>query len=122
VTRRRRARPEDQIQRALFQHIRARGAVGLVAVHVPNGGFRKPVEAAIMKGLGVTAGTPDVLLWHDGKSFAMELKSENGHVTESQRDMLQRLSDAGVFTATCHGIDAALACLESWRLLKGRMQ
>jgi hypothetical protein len=61
-------RPEDQIQRAVFQHIRARGVAGLVAIHVPNGGYRRPVEAAIMKGLGVTAGAPDVLLWHDHKA------------------------------------------------------
>ena len=64
----RRRRPEDVIQRAVFQHIRARGVAGLVAIHVPNGGYRRPVEAAIMKGLGVTAGAPDVLLWHDHKA------------------------------------------------------
>ena len=56
-----RRRPEDSIQRAVFQHIKLRGVKGLVAVHVPNGGFRKPVEAKILRGLGVTAGTPDLL-------------------------------------------------------------
>ena len=59
----RRRRPEDAIQRAVFQHIKARGVAGLVAIHVPLGGYRKPVEAKILQGLGVTAGVPDVLLW-----------------------------------------------------------
>jgi hypothetical protein len=31
-----RRRPEDVIQRAVFQHIRTRGVKGLVAVHYPG--------------------------------------------------------------------------------------
>jgi hypothetical protein len=89
---RRRARPEDQIQRALFQHIRIRGVAGLVAIHVPMGGFRRPVEAKILQGLGATKGVPDVLLWHAGKSYALELKSEDGRLSESQADFLRKLA------------------------------
>jgi hypothetical protein len=55
---RHRRRQEAAIQRAVFQHLRARAAPGVFAFHVPNGGYRKPVEAAIMKGLGVVAGVP----------------------------------------------------------------
>ena len=115
-----RRRPEDAIQRALFAHIKARGAKGLVAIHVPNGGFRRPVEAKILAGLGVTKGVPDVLLWHAGKSFALELKAEGNKATDSQIAMLDRLGEAGVATAVCHGIDQAVTCLESWRLLRGK--
>jgi hypothetical protein len=97
----RRRQPEQQIQRALFQHIRARGVDGLVAIHVPNGGYRRPVEARIMQGLGVTAGTPDLLIWHAGKSFAIELKSDSGRLSDAQVEMLTRLKDAGVATAVC---------------------
>jgi hypothetical protein len=50
----RRRRPEDAIQRAVFQHIKARGVAGLVAIHPANGGYRKPVEAKILAGLGVS--------------------------------------------------------------------
>ena len=118
----RRRRPEDAIQRAVFQHIRARGVPGLVAVHVPNGGFRRPVEAAIMKGIGVTAGVPDLLAWHDGRAYALEIKSEDGRTSEAQLEMLNRLSQAGCYTAVCHGLDRALAVLESWQLLCGKAQ
>jgi hypothetical protein len=117
-----RSRPEDAIQRAVFQHIRARGVPGLVAIHVPNGGYRRPVEAKILAGLGVTAGAPDVLLWYAGKSFALELKSENGRVSEEQADLLRRLSETGVVTAVAHSIDQAIRYLESWCLLRGWMQ
>lgn len=115
-------RPEQEIQRALFQHLRLRGVDGLVAIHVPNGGYRKPFEAAVLKGLGVTAGVPDVLIWHDGQSFAMELKSEGGTVSDSQRDILNRMSAAGVNCAICFGLNNAVRCLEAWKLLQGRLQ
>jgi putative intracellular protease/amidase len=36
--------------------------------------------------------------------------------------MLARLDRAGVTTAVCHGIDAALATLDGWQLLKGKAQ
>jgi hypothetical protein len=68
----------------------------------------------------LVAGTPDVLLWHDGKNFALELKSETGRVSTAQIEMLDRLSAAGVATAVCHGIDEAVMRLESWKLLRGR--
>src|SRR5262245_22009386 len=58
---RHRSRPESQIQRAEFQHLRARGAPGVFAFHPANGGYRKPVEAAVMKGMGVIAGVPDLI-------------------------------------------------------------
>jgi hypothetical protein len=118
----RRHHPEQDIQRALLKHIQQRGVTGLVAIHCPNGGWRSPIEAKILRGLGVTAGVPDVLLWHDCKSFALELKSEAGRTTEAQLEMPNRLSQAGVFTAICHSLDRALAVLESWSLLRGQTQ
>jgi hypothetical protein len=63
---------------------------------------------------------PDVLLWHAGKSFAVELKFETGQVSAAQSEMLGRLSQAGVMTAVCRGVDQAVRCLESWQLLRGR--
>jgi hypothetical protein len=37
-----RARPEDQIQRAVFEHLRVRGVPGSFHFAVPNGGYRRP--------------------------------------------------------------------------------
>lgn len=63
---------------------------------------------------------PDLLLWHAGESYALELKAEAGSASEAQRNMLGKLSAAGVHTAIAHGLDRALAVLESWQLLRGR--
>jgi hypothetical protein len=113
------ARPEDQIQRAVFQHIRSRGVPGLVAWHTPNGGKRKPIEAAIFKGLGVRAGVSDIIAVYRGNIFAMELKAEGGRPTESQLEFLADIGRAGAFTAVASGLDTALATLEAWGLLRG---
>jgi hypothetical protein len=118
----RRQRPEQQLQHTVFLHLATRGAPGLVAIHVPNGGARSPVEAAILKGLGVTAGVPDVLLWHGGASYAMELKAEVGRASEAQIEMLNKLAAAGVHTAVAYGLTGALTVLEGWGLLRGKLQ
>jgi hypothetical protein len=113
------ARPEQQIHRAVVQHLRQRSVPGVVFIHVPNGGKRKPIEAAIFKGLGVRAGTSDLLLWHNRKSFALELKAEGGRATEDQRQFLADMEKAGAFTCLAEGLDPALAALEKWGLLRG---
>jgi hypothetical protein len=118
----RRRQPEAAIQRALFQHIRTRGAPGVFAFHPANGGYRKPVEAAIMKGLGVVAGVPDVIAIHNGRVFAMEIKAEGGRATDKQLACIAALREAGAFTCIAEGLDRALACLEGWGLLVGRPQ
>jgi hypothetical protein len=117
-----RCHPEQEIHRNVVEHLRWRGVKGLVFLHPANGGGRSPVEGAILKGLGVIPGTPDLLLWHDGRAYALELKSAVGRISDAQTDMLDRLSEAGVFTAIAHGLDRALAILEAWGLLVGRTQ
>jgi hypothetical protein len=119
---RHRRRPEDAIQRAVFQHLRARGAPGLFAFHPANGGYRKPVEAAILKSMGVVAGVPDVIAIHEGRVFGLELKAEGGRATPKQQEAIAAMEAAGVFTAIAEGLDRALACLEAWGLLLGRSQ
>jgi hypothetical protein len=62
--------PERAIQKAVFQHPAARGCG--FAFHVPNGGWRSPIEAAILKGQGVRPGVPDLVAIRDGLPFALE--------------------------------------------------
>jgi hypothetical protein len=113
------ARPEQVIQRNVFAHLRQRGVPGMFAFHVPNGGYRRPIEAAIMKGLGVKAGVPDVICIHRGQIFAMELKSAGGRATAKQRETIAAMEAAGAHTCIAEGLDRALTALEQWGLLRG---
>jgi hypothetical protein len=121
-SRHRRRSPEATIQRAVFAHLRARGAPNLFAFHPANGGYRKPVEAAILKGLGVVAGTPDVIIIHQGRVYGLELKAENGRATEAQLETLAAIEAAGAYCCIAEGLDAALRTLEAWGVLLGRSQ
>jgi VRR-NUC domain len=116
---RRRAAPESLIQRAVFEHLRQRGAPGLFFFHAANGGYRRPIEAAIMKGLGVRAGVPDVIAIKDGRTYALELKAEGGRLSEAQERALIELRDAGAMATHAHGLDQALRILACWGLLQG---
>ena len=46
---------EQQIQRAVLEHLKLRHAPGIYWFHVANDGYRAPIEA---KSLGVMIGTP----------------------------------------------------------------
>ena len=60
------SRPEQQIQRAVFEHLALRGASTTFAFHPANGGWRSRVEAAILKGMGVRADVPDIIAVKNG--------------------------------------------------------
>jgi hypothetical protein len=111
---------EDAIQRAVFEHLAARGVPCLFAFHPANGGYRRPVEAARLKGLGVRPGVPDLIAIHRGQVYAIELKREGGRVTDGQIQAIEDIRAAGGHAQVCYGLDCALAVLEHWGLLRGR--
>jgi hypothetical protein len=115
----RRQQPEAAIQRAVFEHLRIRPAAGVFAFHCPNGGARRPIEGAILKGLGVVAGVPDVIAIKDGRTFALELKVPGGKLSDNQRATHSAMLKAGVQIAVADSLDAALALLEGWQILRG---
>jgi hypothetical protein len=129
TARRRPARPEDAIQRALCQHIELRGVPGLVWFHVPQGNKLGgkistkgiAIQGAINKGLGVKPGVSDLIFLHNSKFFALELKAGKNKPTEEQLEFIDRVNATGGFAAWCSGLDAALAWLEAQQILRGRV-
>jgi hypothetical protein len=109
-----RRRPEQAAQRAIFQHIAARGVPNLFAFHPWSGGYRSPIEARVMSGAGVRSGLPDVVLIHNGKVLGLELKAPGGKLSPAQTSAHRQLRAAGCEVATAVDLDEALACLESW--------
>ena len=115
-------RPEQLIQRAVFAHLCARAAPGVFAFHVPNGGYRKPIEAAVLKDLGVCAGVPDVIAIYQGRCYGLELKAEGGRATPKQLEAIAAMEAAGAHCCIAEGLDRALATLEALGILKGHKQ
>jgi hypothetical protein len=117
---RRRGQPEAMLQRAVLAHLEARAVPGVFWFHPPNGGARTRVEGAILKGLGVRLGVPDLIRLHDGRCFALELKSPGGRPSPAQSATIARMERAGAYGGIAEGLDRALAMLETWGLLRGR--
>ena len=115
-------RPEQKIHIAIIDHLKIRGVPGLVYWHVPNGGLRTKREASLLKAMGVRPGVADLILVHDGKIFALELKAPGGRPTLEQINFCADMERQGAHTAMPSGLDAALSTLESWGLLSGRAQ
>jgi len=113
-----RKQPGAQLQRALVEHLRwgARGDTWWT--HIPNGGRRSPIEAAIFKSLGVRAGSPDLLIIRAGQPLFMELKAPGRKLSPAQVECHAALQRAGAQIATVDNIDAALAFLCRFGVLR----
>jgi hypothetical protein len=117
----RRQHPEAAINAAVVQHLHLRAKPNVLWLAVPNGEKRDKITGAKLKRMGVRAGASDLLLWHNGNSFALELKAPGGRLSEAQLEFMARFNDAGGHSACAEGLDRALAVLESWGILLGRV-
>ncbi|MGC8476310.1 MAG: hypothetical protein ACP5NP_08150 [Acetobacteraceae bacterium] len=88
-----------------------------------------PAVAAKLARLGLKRGIPDVLIWHGGRSYGIELKRRGGRlsrtrtvrtrhgalrVVEGQTETFPRLEAAGMQIAVCETVPAVLAALAEW--------
>jgi len=108
---------EEGIHIAICDHLRLRAKRGVLWLHVPNGEWRSKATAAKLKKMGVIAGASDLLLWHRGKFFALELKTDRGRASDAQLSFMAKFNEAGGHTAIAHGIDSALIALQGWGLI-----
>jgi hypothetical protein len=115
-------RDEQTIQRAVVMHLLLRGVRDVFFFHPANGGFRLKPEAAILKGLGVISGVPDLILLHNGRFFALELKAPGKKLTPAQQVAISQIKAAGGCATWAEGLDEAISILEMWGLLRGRAQ
>ena len=111
-----RSHPEDDLQRVVAKYL---DRMGWLWCHVPNGGSRRRIEAAILKGLGVKRGVPDILIFErwssekgTGHGVAIELKSARGRVREEQNDWLIALAARGWQSRVCRTLDEVIEVCE----------
>ena len=109
---------ESAIQIAVMHHLTLRARPGALAWHTPNGGARSKAEAGRFKAEGVVAGMPDINILFNGRFFGLELKALRGRVSPEQRAIHERITACGGTVAVAFGLDAAVAQLEAWEVLR----
>jgi VRR-NUC domain len=117
-----RRRPEQDIQKALAEHLRLRAHKDVFWFACENGGYRTSIEAAILKSCGIKRGVPDLILIKSGRTYGIELKAPNGRLSDAQRIAHEEMKAAGAKVAVAVGIDQAIAQLEAWEMLRGTAQ
>jgi len=63
---------EDDLQKAVVQHLEQRLVAGAIYWATPNGGVRSPITAALLKATGTKAGIPDIFILNAGQLHGME--------------------------------------------------
>lgn len=115
-------RPEQLLHRAAAQFLDLALPDGAIWFHCPNGGFRRPKEAAILTALGVRPGIPDLLILYRGRLIGIELKARTGRgLTPAQKNMHQRLTLAGAMVTTVTTLDELSAFLNMLIPMRARV-
>lgn len=109
---------EEAIQRTIVSALPYFLHRSAILFHIPNGGKRKRVEAAILKGMGVLAGVADLEIVHQGRCYFMELKRPGEGQTDEQIEFERRCQDTGVPYAVVTSFEEALECVRSWGLTR----
>lgn len=110
-----RLQPERQLQCAVGQ---------LLDLHrlfwwaVPNGGSRNMIEAVNLKRMGVKSGVSDINILHDGRFYALELKTPGGKATKSQIEWQSAVFANGGCAGTTTGLRETEAILRMWGLIR----
>jgi hypothetical protein len=107
---------EARIQAAIVAFVRAVAPQVLIFAD-PNGGLRTQAEAARLKWTGVLAGVPDlVVIGPGGRALFLEVKTETGSLSASQREMFDRLTSAGTAPAIVRWVDDVRAAFRAWNI------
>lgn len=95
-------------------------AAAMLLHHSPNGGRRDAREGARFKAMGTSAGFPDLFLclargpWH---GLAIEMKSDEGRLTATQRGWGLRLDAEGYRYEVCRSFDQFRAIVDGYLAL-----
>lgn len=99
--------PEELLQESVCQHLDLLERTGrLLWFHVPNSGMHHVSFRVKMKRLGLRSGVPDLcIIPKIGPVLFIELKSEDGRVSEEQEAWLEKLPLFGCPVAVCRSLD-----------------
>lgn len=74
------------------------------------------VAPGLRTGRGAIAGVPDLQLLHRGRAFFIELKAEDGILSEAQRGVATCLACCDVPFGVARDVDEVLQLIDAWEI------
>lgn len=111
---------ESRLQQACVRWVRCQYP-DLVVYAIPNGGKRNAVTGAILKAEGVLAGVADLFVARACGSYHglyVEMKTEGGRQSESQRAFESAVVREGYGYAVCRSFDEFVSLI-NWYVRNG---
>ncbi len=96
--------PEQVLQRQIAEYLALVLIPPVWWTTIPAGGGGE-LRGKILKGLGYRAGTPDIMIAHDGRVAFLELKSPKGVLSAAQKETHAALRAAGCPVAVVRSLD-----------------
>jgi len=116
-----RKREEDALQQQVAAYLDRALPAPLKWLHIPNGGRRDPVVAAILKSFGTKPGAADVLILRPEGFIWIELKALKGVLSEEQKAWRDWCRSIGAPWFLCRSLEDVIEALVSEQItLKGR--
>lgn len=110
---------EGPIHKAILQYLRTQFPRAVIH-HSPNEvSLRgRDVARAIAKakGLGMAVGFPDLLMIHQGRTIAFEVKAEKGKATDAQSNIGEMMIANGAMWAVVRSVDEVKERLKAWEV------
>jgi hypothetical protein len=100
---------ESDAQRAVVAWIRARE--GWMVMRIENAARRTGAQANRDRGLGMQVGAPDLWVWFRSFAFFIEMKSENGRLSDEQQKLHAQLSARGCHVLVGWGSEKTIQAL-----------
>lgn len=104
---------ENDLTKDVAAMLDTRLPLGSLFTHIPNGGYRTPRTAGLLRAMGTRPGFPDFEVGVPRVAlFTIELKTVSGELDDEQeqwRDVLQLIP--GVVWACCRSVDEVIAML-----------
>ena len=70
--------------------------------------------AGRLKGAGLKQGIPDLLFFHQGRCYCIELKAWRGSLSAVQKEMHAKLAAAGIPVKVCNSLDDVMSAMDEW--------
>ena len=110
---------EYQLHCAVADTIRRWIMPGCIYTHIASGERRDQITAARLKRMGVTPGFPDLILFGPhGEVCAIELKADNGRLSEAQAAVKRHLEQAGHGYLCSSDYRDVIKKLKDWGVLR----